>query len=147
MLKNVYQIIVALLVAVFDKKTARGMEFVERNENLLGLTIFCHVLEGTCRFRFLDNFMFGQLFPGNFPSNLQFLFLLKLHNLLFDPGILILFKIFTALPDSFPNLIKPRNNILSNSQLQFTDILVINTFNCVFDELFIDAFTEQRAGF
>jgi len=43
-----YQVIVALFIAVLNEKATWRMEFVQRNENLLRLTVLGHIFEGTC---------------------------------------------------------------------------------------------------
>lgn len=64
-----------------------------------------------------DNFMFEKFFSCNFFGDLQLLFLFELNYSFFDQFVFLLFVIFPALSNGFPDLIEPSNDVLCNLEL------------------------------
>lgn len=98
------------------------------------------------RFRFCVSFVLGQLLSGHFPSYFQLLFFLKVHNNFLYFIVFGLFILLSALPHRFPNLFEPSDDIFSDLQLQSVNIFIVNIFDGVSDELFVDTFAQHGAG-
>ena len=141
-----YQVVVALLVAVLYEQSTWRVKLVQGNKGLLGEAVILHVFEAGGR-PGLCHFVPDEFLPGNLPCHFQFLLPLKLYNLMLDLLILIGLKILPTLPDCLPNLIKPSNNTFRNIQLKSTNVLIINIFDSIPDKILINTLTQQRTCF
>lgn len=63
------------------------------------------------------NFVFEKFFPRDFSGDLKLLFLFELNYSFFDQFVLLLFVIFPALSDCFPDLIESSDDVFSDLKL------------------------------
>jgi hypothetical protein len=91
--------------------------------------------------------MLVELLSSHLSNYFELLPLLELHYSLLYLVIARLLIILSALPNSPANLIESADDILSYPQLQLIDILIINIFNSISNEILIDAFTQHGASF
>jgi len=86
--------------------------------------------------------VFIQFLSGYFPYDLFLLSKLELNYFILYLRILLLFVDPSAVLGNLPDLLKFIYDILGYLQLYFADVFVLNIFDCVSNEGFIDAFAQ-----
>jgi hypothetical protein len=91
--------------------------------------------------------MFFEFFSRYFSRDLELLFLFELQYALFDDVVLVLLVDFTTLTNCFTDLVESADDVLCYFEFQFVDIGIVDVFEGIAYECFIDTLAEHGAGF